>query len=79
MPDGKVLVLNTVENPASVTVNGFVLGGGSARRSDARYAISYVIGEGETVIFNFGPNSAISGFTADPNLFAGVGFGAGAK
>jgi hypothetical protein len=79
VPTGKVFVLNTVENPQSVTVNGFVLGDGTARRIDVRYGISYVFGEGEVVVFNFGPNSSVSGFTADPELFAGVGFGAGAK
>lgn len=79
VPEGKVLVLNTVENPSTITVNGFSLGMLYAKRLDARYNISYVFGVGETVVFSMGGHSAISGFTADPELFAGVGFGAGAK
>jgi hypothetical protein len=79
VPPGKVFVLNNVENPSSVTINGFSLGLWSAKRVDVRYGVSYVFGEGETVVLAMGEHSAVSGFTADPELFAGVGFGAGAK
>lgn len=79
VPTGKVLVLNNVENPSYITINGFKLGVWSAKRVDARYGINYVFGEGETVVFAMGEHSAVSGFTADPELFAGVGFGTGAK
>jgi hypothetical protein len=79
VPAGKVLVLNNVENPSIVNINGFSLGLWSAKRGDVRYGINYVFGEGETVVLAMGEHSAVSGFTADPELFAGVGFGTGAK
>jgi hypothetical protein len=79
VPAGKVFVLNNVENPSSVNINGFALGLWSAKRGDVRYGINYIFGEGETVVFAMGEHSAVSGFTADPEVFAGVGFGTGAK